>query len=84
MSKSGLDHDACNVCEVKVDKAGDIDKLGYALNALTENVVSLGEGVEKCDSRIGYELKSFVRNNDKGVNVLSTARSFDFCVFSLA
>ena len=40
MSVSCVFHNRCDVCKVKIDKSGYIDKLGNRLNSATQNIVS--------------------------------------------
>ena len=63
-------HDRCNVREVQVNKAGNVNKFRNGLNTATKNIVCNFKCVSKCNMCIFNLLKSFVRNNDKGVNML--------------
>ena len=44
MSIAGIRHNGLNVGKVKVNKRGNINKLGNALNALTKNIIGNVEG----------------------------------------
>ena len=49
MSVTCIFHNCSNVCKVKVDKTGNLNKLGNALNTLAKNVIGNVESVSKCN-----------------------------------
>ena len=61
MSIACIAHYACDVSEVKVDEAGNVDKLGYRLNTATKNVVSDLKRICKRKMNVLNLLKSLVR-----------------------
>ena len=63
-------HNAGNIGKIEVDEAGDLYKLGDALNALKQHFVRLGKSL--CDSLflLIERTEPVVGDNDKAVNVL--------------
>ena len=75
MSIACIRHNRLNIGKVKVYKSGYIDKLGNALNALTENIVRNVEGVFKGNLLLRNELKALVGDNNKAVHLLTESRN---------
>ena len=71
MSIACVVHYCGNVRKVKVDKSGNVDKLGDTLNTAAKNVVGNLKRVSESNAGIGYLLKSLVGDNYKSVNVLT-------------
>ena len=73
-------HYACDVREVKVDEAGNVDELGNTLNTAAENVVCDLESILESDAGLGDLLESFVGNDNEGVNVVAELLDTLFCL----
>ena len=80
MSVAGITHDGRNIGKVEVDDAGDVDKIGNTLNAVTEHVVRIFKRIGKRDSVFGDLFESFVRDYDERIDEFT--QTYD-SVFSL-
>ena len=71
MSIASILHNCCNISKVKVNNTRKKNKVRNTLNALTENIVSSSKSILKSYSFFADILKSFIRNNNKRINLLS-------------
>ena len=77
-------HDGLDILEVEVDDARDLDEVGNALYALTENVIGDAECVCKRNALLADELQSFVRDDNEGIDVLAQLCNALFCLIHTA
>ena len=73
--RAGVVHDRADVGEVEIDKAGNGDQVGDALDALPQHVVGLAEGVEHRGAALDDRQQALVGNHDQGVDNLAQARN---------
>ena len=71
MSIASILHNRCNISKVKINDARKKNKVRNTLNTLTENIVSSSKSILKSYSFFANILKSFIRNNNKRINLLS-------------
>ena len=74
-------HNGRNIRKVKVYKTGDIDKVGNALHAVTENIVRILECIYESNSVFGNLLESLIRDYNERVYIIAELNDTRFSLY---